>query len=218
MISSGPYEFIHEAEQSISLIEACGSNLGFLRKHNFEELFGTIQSLAINQFVLSVTKIYEKPSRRYPNLSVPSILESVEENADQLKLLEPQLVRRGLEFLRIATSEFDAADAPSKKNLVIARCLRAKLPNIDKNNALRALKTLRDKKIAHPEDIDLDTIEKTTYEQAEKLLNLPRGIVGILGNAYLATAYWDDEGSYLGSIDGSRVGRSMQRLIKAADK
>ncbi len=168
--------------------------------------------------MLAVTKIYEKPSKRYPNVSLPSVLDFVMENSETLCLLEPGLVRRGFEILGIGASEFDAADSEAKKNIVIAQCLRASLPHVETHDALRALKTLRDKRIAHPEDIDLETIEKTTWEHAEKLLIVPRGIVGILGDAYLATAYWDERGSYLASIDGSRVGRTMHRLINAANK
>ena len=218
MVSSGPVEFIFEAEQSLSLIEACGSNLVFLQTHNFGELFGTIQGLAINQFVLSVTKLFEKPSTRYPNVSIRSILEFIEKNADRLELQNPKLAREGLKVLGLDTSAFDATDTSAQKNVVIARRLRDKIPDVENHAALRALKTLRDKKITHPEDIDLATIEKTTWEEGEKLLVLPRGVVGVIGDAYLSTAYWDNEGNYCGSIDGSRVGRAMQRLIKAADK
>jgi len=218
MVKRGPVEFIFEAEQSLSLIEACSTNREFLLKHNFGELFGTIQGLAVNQFVLSVTKIYEKPNKRYPNLSIPSLLEFVEQNAVQLKFLEPLLVQRGLGFLGQDISEFEAADTAVKKNIVIARTLRKAIPDVESNEALRALKKLRDKKIAHSEDVNVDMIEKTTWEQAEKLLVLPRGIVSLIGDAYLATVYWDDEGNYLGSMDGSRVGRSLRRVIKAAER
>jgi hypothetical protein len=218
MVSRGLVEYIFEAEQSVSLIEACGSNQEFLVAHNFGELFGTIQSLAINQFVLSVTKIYEKPNTRYPNLSAPSLLVFLEENAEHLEVTEPILVKRGLGLLGIDSTEFENADSSAKRNMLLIHRLRERLPDIANDESLRALKALRDKKIAHPEDIDIDDLEKTTWEKAERLLFLSRGIVGLLGDAYLSTAYWDDEGTYLCSTDGSRVGRAMQRLIRAADK
>lgn len=218
MISSGLVKFIFEAEQSLSLIESCGRNQEFLANHNFGELFGTIQGLAINQFVLAVTKLYEMPSSRYRNLSVPSVLSYVEENTEQLEVQEMHLVRHGFELLGIDTAELNSEDASAKNSLFIARRLRERVPDVDTSEALRALKALRDKKVAHPEDIDIETIEKTTWEEAEKLLILPRAVVGIIGDAYLATAYWDYKGCYLGSVDGSRVGRAMQRLIEAASK
>lgn len=218
MVKNGPVEYIFEAEQSLSLIEACGSNQEFLLKHNFGELFGTIQGLAVNQFVLAVTKIYEKPNKRYPNLSIHSLLEFVEQNSVQLNFLEPQLARHGLQLLGQETSDFEAADTAAKKSTVIARTLRKAIPDVESNEALRAVKKLRDKKIAHSEDVALNMIEKTTWKQAEQLLVLPRGIVGLIGDAYLATVYWDDKGDYLGSMDGSRIGRSLTRLIKAAER
>ncbi len=103
-------------------------------------------------------------------------------------------------------------------NILLVKRLRERLPDIHGSDSLRALKTLRDKKIGHPENIDIEDIEKTTWENAERLLELPRSVAGIVGDAYLSTAYWDDEGRYMCSTDGSRVGRAMQRLIKAADK
>lgn len=189
MVSSGVVEFIFEAEQSISLIKACGSSHDFLRKHIFGELFGTIQALAITQFVLSVTKIYEKPHKHYQNLSLPSVLEYVQQNADQLNLLDPQLVFRKWKQLKITTEKFDVGDVQAKTNREIVSCLQKMIPNVESDKALQALKTLRDKKIAHPEDIDLATIEKTTWEQAEMLLVLCRYIVGIIGDAYLNIPY-----------------------------
>lgn len=218
MLRRGLVEFIFEAEQSLSLVEACGENTEFLSAHNFGELFGTIQGLAINQFVLSITKIYERPNGRYPNLSVLSVLKYVEEQADRLKIKELELLCRGLERLEIARDAPDKADSEKDKNILLVELLRERVPNIQGAPALIALKALRDKKIAHPEDIDLESIEKTTWEEAEKLLVPPRRIVGIIGDAYLSTAYWDDEGNYLLSTDGSRVGRAMRRLMKAIEK
>lgn len=218
MVSTGPVEYVFEAEQSLSLIEACGKNQAFLVKGNFGELFGTIQGLAINQFVLSVTKLYEKPTQRYPNRSIPSVLKFIEDNAKLLEVRRPKLVQRGLQRLKIDTSEFDKTDSSLQRNLLIVRNLKAWFPDVDSDDALRALKALRDKKFTHPEDIDIDKIEKTTWEQAERLLVLPRAIIGIIGDAYLSMAYWDDKGDYLLSIDGSRVGRAMDRLIKTASK
>jgi len=218
MIKSGPAGLIFEAEQSLSLIEVCGKNHEFLAHNHFGELFGTIQWMAINQFILSLTKLYEKPNERYPNLSLPSILNYIEAKAEQLEPQELHPVRCGFKLLGIETVDFDAADSSLKRSYLIVRHIRARMPDIDKSNALFALKTLRDKKIVHPEDVDLDKIEKTTWEEAEWFLVPARATVGIIAYAYLSAAYLDHKGSYLPSVDGSRVGRAMERLVKAANK
>ena len=215
ILRRGLVEFIFEAEQALSLVEACGQNTEALAARNLGELFGTIQGLAINQFVLSITTIYERPNGRYPNLSVLSVLNYIEEQADKLEIKELGLLRRGLERLDIVPYALDEADSEKEKNVLLARLLRECVPNIQETLALNALKELRDKKIAHPEDINLESIQRTTWEEAEKLLAPMRDIVGIVGDAYLSTAYWDDDGDYLLSIDGSRVGRAMRRLIQS---
>ena len=218
MIRRGLVEFIFEAEQSLSLVEACGANTKALAAYNFGELFGTIQGFAINQFVLSITQIYEQPNRRYPNLGIQSVLKYVEEQADSLQIREPVLLNCGLKRLGITPDPLDRSESEREKNIRLVELLRGCIPNIQGTPALNALKALRNKKIAHPEDINLESIEKTTWEEAEELLVPMRGIIGIVGDAYLSTAYWDCDGDYLLSADGSRVGRAMRRLIKALEK
>lgn len=217
MIKSGSAELIFEAEQSLSLIEACGKNQEFLAHNRFGELFGTVQWMAINQFILSVTKLYEKPNEHYPNRSLPSILNYIEQKAEHLEPQELHPVRCGFESLGVDTVDFDAADSSLKRSQLIVS-IRDRMPDVGNSNSLCALKTLRDKKIAHPEDVDLDKIEKTTWEEAERLIVPAKAAVGIIGYAYLSTAYLDHKGSYLPSVDGSRVGRAMERLVKAARK
>lgn len=218
MTGSGPVQFIFEAEQATSLVDATGQDLEFFEKNNFGELFGTIQGAAITQFVLAITKLYERPSQRYPNLSLPSVLKHIEANAERLEIKEERLARLGLERLGVDPSFLARKDPPHEKTRLLASVISERLPDTDNTEALRALKTLRDKRIAHPEAIELTEIEKTTWGQAEPLLSIARTTVGIIGDAYLSTAYVDDKGSYLPSIDGARVGSAMGRLIDAAKK
>jgi hypothetical protein len=218
MTASGPVQFIFEAEQATSLVDASGRDLEFFEKNNFGELFGTIQGAAITQFVLAITKLYERPSQRYPNLSLPSVISHIAANAARLEIKEERLARLGLDRLGVDSAPLARANAPEEKTRFLANSICERLPDADSSDVLRALKTLRDKRIAHPEAIDLAKIEKTTWGEAETLLQIARTTVGIIGDAYLSTAFVDDKGSYLQSIDGARVGSALGRLIDAARK
>lgn len=174
--------------------------------------------MAINQFVLSITKLYEKPGR-YKKVSLLSVLAYLDTNAALLPVKEPGLLGRGLGHLKVGIETFARAKSDIAKTKLLVGTVQNALGDLTENRPLRALKALRDKKIAHPEDIALEAIEKTTWQEAEKLLEIPRVAARIIDDAYLGSGVAFDENDYtLRGLDGSRVGRSMRRLIAAASK
>jgi hypothetical protein len=86
----------------------------------------------------------------------------------------------------------------------------------DNARALQALKTLRDKNIAHPEAIRPEDLPKTTFAQIDELVALARTFVGLVGIGYLNVAYQDDKGHYLMSRDAERSTLCLDRLLQTA--
>lgn len=57
-------------------------------------------------------------------------------------------------------------------------------------SALECLRTLRDKRIAHPESIDQTELPQVLWEEIKKLLEVAKKVVGIMGNNYLNVHYY----------------------------
>jgi hypothetical protein len=87
------------------------------------------------------------------------------------------------------------------------------LPPDEEGSALHKLRLLRNKRLAHPEHIDLESIPKAKWDDADQLVTLGQNLVTALG-AFTSTAYMDDRGDYLLSSDAQRVATSWRRLLK----
>jgi hypothetical protein len=79
---------------------------------------------------------------------------------------------------------------------------------------LTALKTLRDKVVAHSEAVDLEELPKPTYADIDRVVALARGFVGAVAFAYLTVGYEDDSGSSSISFDAERATHSLRRLLE----
>lgn len=211
LVKEGPAADIFRAEQALSILKATGEAAEEINKNNYGEVFSTFQAFCIDQFILSTSKLYETP-RGYPLKSIPAVLEFLKENAHHLDITEPYLLNKQLSRLNIFCPEFDKLDLV-EKTLFIHRKLLGLLPSIRNNEALAAIKTLRDKKVAHPEDISIETLQKTTWAMAEELLQYPKDVLGVIGDGYLSTVYMLDNGEYMLSNDAKRVGRGVKRLL-----
>ena len=89
IIQEGLVKDIFKAEQALSLLKTIGEFSKKINTNNFGEVFGTLQNFCIEQFVLCVTKIYEKPHARYPLMNIPSVLDYLKDNAEKLSIVEP---------------------------------------------------------------------------------------------------------------------------------
>ncbi len=125
-------------------------------------------------------------------------------------------------WMNARLAEMDYRPSDEKNYVVIHDLLKVEMERArtarHENRAAKSQSQPVVARSATSEAVDLATIEKTTWAQAEPLLSVARTIVGIIGDAYLSTAYVDDRGSYLPSVDGTRVGRAMRRLIDSAKK
>ena len=57
---------------AIAIFMAIAEHSQSLNKSVFKQVFGSIQKHALDTFILSLCKLYEKPSTHYPNYSIPT--------------------------------------------------------------------------------------------------------------------------------------------------
>ena len=84
------------------------------------------------------------------------------------------------------------------------------------SKSLNALKTARNKVIAHSEAILTSDLPRTTWDEIEQLIDYAKEFLGIVGIGYLSIAYEDDNGNHFLSSDAKRTTRAMERLLQKA--
>ena len=211
LVKEGPVGEIFRAEQALSILDTTGELANEINKNNYGEVFSTFQAFCIDQIILSINKLYEKPGR-YQLKSIPAILNYFLENSQSLEVTQPNLLNQQLMRLNMQVFVTEETDQ-NVMNILIHQKMINHIPDISNNETLAALKTLRDKRIAHPEDISVESLPKPTWSAVEELLTPAKDIVGIIGDGYLSTAYMLEDGEYLLSTDATRVGRGIRRLL-----
>ncbi len=99
IISKGIIIDIFQAEEALSLARFIGKNADIINKNNFGNFFGSIQFILSQQFILAVTRLYEPPNPRYPIKSIPSALEFIKHNVDNLVIEQKRyLIKKLIDF------------------------------------------------------------------------------------------------------------------------
>src|SRR5260370_1099939 len=89
------------AEQTYALLKQIGQNANAINQANFGEFFGPLQSVLSNAVFLSVAKLFEEPSKKYPTRSISSVLKLLESSSHEL-LIEQRIAL--IKWLHEATS------------------------------------------------------------------------------------------------------------------
>jgi hypothetical protein len=129
--------------------------------------------------------------------------------ASEIPLREPVFLEQALARLGCRLDAFGEA---SRTADVVDLLLR-RLPHYSENAALNALRTLREKRIAHPERLEANSLPTTTWENAETLLKIPIEALAVCG-AYLSYAYVDDQGRLFMDTDVRTAATATRRLLR----
>ncbi len=161
-----------------------------LNASHFREILGTVQRQAFDAFVLSLCKLFERPSNRYPNYSIPSTLELLLQGdlSDLSKGIQNPILLEQFVITRIDPS-FVLTDEAKVKTIpeLILKYFSEECPKTPPRDAneldviLDAVKVLRDKRVAHHEETDISSLSKTDLDGALRLLAFAGTYVNIVG-------------------------------------
>jgi hypothetical protein len=198
------------AEEAIALYKTIGNHQSALVNNDFAHLFGVLQIVLAKEIVLCLIKIYEN-NDKYPLRSFPCAIKLIQENCNQLKIeyreqLEDKLTTWGLEKKCLITM------TDSELTTVVCNVLKDKIPS---PSAMKAIKNIRDKRLAHSELIDETEILPIIWQQIDDLIALAKTLLGVIGNSYLGSLYEINE-EYSLSYDASIASHSLIRLLKQA--
>ena len=216
LVKSGLVADIFGMETSYSLLKAIGTNASAINvpgAGNFGELFGALQKSLRTEAILAVARLYDPPSRRYPTRCIKGLLDYLETNADNLPPIR-ELFNLKQELKRIGMSDTRISLASSDENAfakALSQHFNAILNDPQTLDTINKLKDIRDKSIAHNEQTT--QITGPTWSGLEKLIGHAKDLTGILGWAYLSTAYVIN-GEYILTSDAELPSRAMNRLLR----
>ena len=216
-ISEGLVADIFIMERSYNLLVTIGKNAVLLnQKHgsNFGIFFGTIQDSLKTSAILAASHLYDSSSNRYPTRCIPRVLDFLETNCEKLPTIEQvRIVQADLRRLGFSDTDIDlvSSDGPAFAKALVSH-FKEILKHEKTDEAITALKNIRDKAIAHNEQST--EIVGPTWEKLLGLIEIAKNFVGILGWAYLNTAYVHN-GKHVLSEDAEIPTRALKRLIES---
>ena len=213
---------IYRAEQCIAIIDRISDARKPLNDGNFGDLFGSLQGFLVSELTLAMTRTFERPSKKYPNRSLPSTIALIDEQAEELPIAQRELLQRDLGTLGtlgVKKEDMDGLSCPDMNRLA-AKTFGGQFPDPDDHpdlqETLNDLRIMRDKQIAHHERVSAEEMPKIQWGKIPPLLDVPKRVIGIIGHAYLPTVYVDGDRAYIRTSNAERASRALRRLLKQA--
>jgi len=117
---------------------------------------------------------------------------------------------------KLGQDESNINDAPdSVLTLAAARAFSTRFVALQ-TVAGAAIKTIRDKVIAHHELVDVATLPTATYAEIDELIEFAKNFVAMVGRAYTSVVYDGADGRYSLTSDAERSTVCLKRLLSAA--
>ncbi len=219
---------LFHADEALSLDMFVGQHADAINKAKFGAFFGSLQFILARNFVLHVARMYEEPkesNRRnpspYPIRSIRAAIKILKEHGDDLVVEQRLGLIAVLASRRAPVDEMEKLSDRELTSYLVSffeqRCSKTHPDGVANSQVLKALKDLRDKVVAHPEEIRVEDIPKPLYQEIENLVELARAFVAAVGFGYLSIAYEAGDGCYLMAGDVKRSTISLKRLLQAAD-
>lgn len=220
IVRYGISEDLYHLEEAISLNDYISNNATDINKATFGCFFGSLQIIIGRFLVLQTARIFEPINSRYTIRSINTAISILEKYATALNIEQRigmihSLVRCGCnadELTRLDDTGLTRYIAHYFKSILT----ESNPEGSSIADSLIAIKTLRDKTIAHPESVCTSTLPTATLEEVDVLVRLAKQFVGIIGWGYLSIAYEDESGHYYMTSDAKRSTSCLQRLLVKA--
>ena len=215
LLSKGLAIDIFLAEQALAIEEVIGKNAEAINKANFGRVFGPIQTVLVRDAILATCRLFE-PEKQFPLRSIPAAIKLLDAQIANLQIEQRHyvvdwLVKQGYEQFKLA----QLGDRAMTQLLL--QTFSERLPqgeSSDLTKAWKALKTRRDKVLAHHEVVEASALPQATYADLDKLLDYAKDFVSVIGMGYLSTAFSVMYKKERLSSDAGVVGRGLRRLLR----
>jgi hypothetical protein len=213
LTSDGISTDVYLAHEAHSIFRAIGERAPSASASTYQPMLVALQAYASAEFVLAITRLLERQGSTYELHSVHGVLMFLSDNAQNIPMQQPRWIQQSME--RLDMWDRVPHEPGTEQTRAVVDALLSKLPHHTNSGPLKALKDLRDKRLAHPERAMPEHLRTTSWGEALKLLEIPVESLGVCG-AYTSPAYVDDQGRFLMEADAARAGNATRRLLEAA--
>jgi len=213
IVGWGVVHDVFDAEEASAVLTLIGRHAAIINEATFGAFFGSLQRILGRSLLLAVARMYET-EKAYALRSLPAAFKHLRTYGHQLKVNDREVIR--LAFLKLGESISVIAAAD---DLVVTATLADAFEKrfvVLQSKAGNAVKTLRDKIIAHHELIDVTTLPTATYAEIDELIEFAKEFIGVIGAAYTNVAYRAGDGRFFLSLDAERSTLCLKRLLSAA--
>jgi hypothetical protein len=213
IVGNGVVLDIFEAEETSAILMFTGQNAEAINKATFGAFFGELQRILGQTLQLAVTRMFES-EKAYPLRSIPAALNFLREHCGYMPVLDRSALVRALHKLG---HDDEASRRLHYQDLTfaVADAFSRELKRLQ-SVAGTAIKTIRDKVIAHRERIAEEALPRATYAQIDELVEFAKDVTTAVGHGYTGVGYRVDSGEYYLTADAERAVRSLKRLLVAA--
>lgn len=175
------------AEQAFSIDQSIAQHASKLNNSEYKELFGLIQLQAFSSGLLSIGNLFERPSARYPNFSIPAAIAYLKADLNDIPLNEASKAK----LAQYLSDDLQEQQLLILKPQRLKRCLLLELDEKCPKSPVRlgykmdadfeAVKVLRDKRVAHYEDHTLAGLSTTDWDGIKRLLSYCESFINLVG-------------------------------------
>ncbi len=185
IIKEGILNDLHICERSFRLNKSINESQKKIPQGVKTDIAGILYNLTYTELVLSLARIYDNSSSKYPTRCLKALYNYLETNMSNLRLQESKdivLSRMSKMKMHYDLIELLNHTSESDFNQVAHSYLEAIELNAPIFPAIHNIKRIRDKFVAHNEDITINTI--VPYSDVEQLLTHAKFVVSFFSVAY----------------------------------
>lgn len=190
---------LFEIKGILGIHKIASLNAEQINNKDYGSFFWIVNAIAIQSYVINITKIFEKQKTRYELNSIFGVLDYIRDN--KISPLSPSVVQNYLQKTNVSATPEN--NYPERLQEVIDNFCK------DKSDSLKRLQHARDKIFAHTESIEKPIKYLPSYDEMEQLFNFCFEFIRVISSAYLQVGCH--------RIDNdNRFDKSMCKLLKDA--
>lgn len=207
------------ADESYFILQTINEYWKQISIDGYDLFFKSTYSAYFVRFSLALTKLFDKPSKKYETISIPFVINFIEENFINSTIQERFNLNRQFSLLGYDYSHIDSL-SDNEMNLKMIEHFKNNLPSIDYNGdgrlsrTLEIVKTYRDKHYTHNEYLDLTKLPKTTFEETLELLLYAKQFISIFSLAYLNMILSLNGKDFAFTSDARMTNTSFKRILE----
>lgn len=210
------WEIVHdifEAEETSTILALVGQHATAINEAAFGAYFSSLQRILGKSLILAVARMYET-EKAYALRSIPAAFKYLEAHREDLQVHNRRAIIQATRKLgRDDRDLHNASD--SALTLAVVHAFSSRFDALQAV-AGAAIKTIRDKGIAHHERLNADVLPVATYAEIDELIDFAKDFVAMAGSGYTGISYQGADGRYSLTADAERSTVCLKRLLAAA--